>query len=91
MARITDLQAQLKKEQVEQFKLKEKLMERDSLILKLESHRQTAKFEKQRNRNGQAAAKTLGPEEIMKALGMEKEADIEHGLKKLRKSQKFCS
>ena len=39
MSRITDLQAKLKKEQVEQFKLNEKLMERDNLILRLESHR----------------------------------------------------
>lgn len=51
MARIADLQQQLKKEQVEQFKLKEKLMERDSLILRLESERQNAKFEKQRGRS----------------------------------------
>ena len=27
----------------------------------------------------------------MKALGIEKEADIEHGIKKLRKQQKLCS
>ena len=45
MSRITDLQSKLKKEQVEQFKLNEKLMERDNLILRLESHRQNLKFD----------------------------------------------
>ena len=39
MGKVQDLQAKLKKEQVEHFKLNEKLMERDNLILKLESER----------------------------------------------------
>ena len=48
-------------------------MERDNLILRLESDRQNAKFEKQRNRT---PSQSLGQEEIMKALGMEKEATV---------------
>ena len=39
MEKVQELQAKLKKEQVEQFRLNEKLMERDNLILKLESER----------------------------------------------------
>lgn len=81
MGKVQDLQAKLKKEQVEHFKLNEKLMERDNLILKLESERQNLKYDKQK-KIGYSQYEYDG---LLKALGLDKDSNIDHGIKKVRK------
>ena len=87
MEKVQEYQTQLKKEQVEKFKLNEKLMDRESLILKLESERQNLKYDNQK-KIGYSQHEYDG---LLKALGLDKESDVEHGIKKLRKQSKLCN